>query len=222
MASYVISNGASSDGFNTTILPLSNDPEIVHPCCNGGNAFILGCNTTIYEVMYTWINGSFGTFTSIFPSNLSVASIINAPQQNNVTFGTAKYINGAILSAFSNDSQQLADKMALVYSETALGLAAGVFSPRINLEEQVRNVILVARVPIAPLYALLALDLLYGVAGILLGFFAWCASWKFGVKRMKQGLSVWGIIKYAFSRHASDQEVMRFLQGGDMNSEEAD
>jgi len=69
-----------------------------------------------------------------------MATIINAPQQNNLTFATPQYVNGAILAAFSHTSQELADRIALVYSQTALGLAAGVFSIRRNLEEQVQSV----------------------------------------------------------------------------------
>src|SRR5208282_634462 len=108
IAAYVISDSAPSDGLTAqgiNQLPLYNDSEIVHPCCLGGDAFILLCNTTVHEVTYIWLNGSFNTFTSVFPSNLTIASIINAPQQNNLTFGTPQYVNGAILSAFSNTSQ---------------------------------------------------------------------------------------------------------------------
>ena len=90
---------------------------------------MLLCNATIYDAEYTWINGSFGNFSSLNPSNTTMANIINGPQQKNTTFGLNQFVNGAVLATFSHTAEELAQKMALVYSQTALGLAAGV-SPR--------------------------------------------------------------------------------------------
>ena len=152
MASYVIAAGlASNREGGRSISPLFlNDPEIVYPCCLGGIAFILRCNTTVYEATYAWVNNSFDSFISLTPSNLSLANIVNGPQQNNNTFGIPQYVNGAILAAFSNTSQDLADKMALVYSQTALGLGSGSILSTAELGGTNQEVLLVARVPYAP------------------------------------------------------------------------
>jgi hypothetical protein len=213
IASYVLGNAAPSDGLpnnGSSHLPLWNDPEIVHPCCNDGNAFILRCKPTTYDVSYTWFNGSFGTFIAISPSNLSLAGIINGPQQDNYTFGSTQYVNGAILAAFSNTSQELADRLALVYSQTTLGLASGVLSPRENLLEQARNPLLVSRVPKAPLFTLVSLNLLYGFGGIVLASIALYENGKPGVTEMKRNLSIWGILEYSFMKNGVD--ITNFLR----------
>ena len=218
MASYVVAAGLSDDGKSgNSISPLfSNDPEIAYPCCLGGIAFILRCNTTVYEATYSWVNNSFGSFISLTQSNLSLSNIINGPQQNNNTFGIPQYVNGATLSAFSNTSQELADKMALVYSQTALGLAAGVLSPRQNLEEQTRQTLLIARVPYAPFYTLLILNLLYVVTGVVFGFLAIRANGFEKVRDIKAGLSIWGLLEHGFDGGRDVREVQLvegFLKG---------
>jgi hypothetical protein len=101
---------------------------------NGGLAFILLCNVTVYNATYTWINGSFAEFTELSIANENIATVVNGPQQRNLTFGLANFFTGAILSTFSSTAQEVADKMALVYGQTALGIAAGVFVKVENLE----------------------------------------------------------------------------------------
>ena len=76
------------------------------------------------------------------------------------------------LAAFSDTTQSFAGKMALVYSQTTVGYSAGVFSPRTNAEEQTRETSLVARLPFAPFYTLIALNLSYAVGTIILAIVA--------------------------------------------------
>jgi hypothetical protein len=209
MAVNVAGNGETSNGPGNGSLTLSDDPEIVNPCCLGGSAFILQCNTTAYEATYTWFNGSFKTFLTLTLANTTVANIINGPQQNNLTFGVSQYLNGAILASLSNTSQILADKMALVYSQTALGLAAGTFSPRNNLEEQHRDTILATRVPVAPFYAIIALDLCYAVTVALLAFLALRANGLDGVREVQAQLSIGGLIQHGFQRPIDDRDALQ-------------
>jgi hypothetical protein len=110
IAAYVLSNAAGNNG-DQNYIPLNNDPQVSSTVA--GRAFILRCNTTTFDVSYTWSNGSFGTFTNISPSNSTVSSIIDAPQLYNYSFGVAQYVNGAIMAAFSNTSHELADKSRL-------------------------------------------------------------------------------------------------------------
>ena len=180
--------------------PLYDDEEIIHPS-GGGDAFILLCNATVYDAIYSWIDGAV-TEALFSPSNVSLANIVNAPQRE-VTgsnrFGIAHFVNGAIVAGFSNTSQALADRLGLVYSQTALGLAAGAFSVRLNLEEQTRQSLLVTKLQYAPLYTLIALNIIYATFGIGLAVAGICASLKReGLREAQVWLSFWGIGAYGF------------------------
>lgn len=100
--------------------------------------------------------------------------------------------------------------MALIYSQTALGLATGVFSLRDNLEEQSRTVLFVTRVPIAPLYPLIVLNLFYVVIGALMAFIALRANpLSEGVREVQTRLSVWGLVAYGFENPVTDRPVQK-------------
>jgi hypothetical protein len=77
-------------------------------------------------------------------------------------------MQAASMAGLSNSSQNIADQFALAYSQTAMAVASDAFEPRAALRSQVRKRILVARVPKAPLFALLATNLLLVVLGIVL------------------------------------------------------
>ena len=106
------------------------------------------------------------------------------------TFGLNQLENGTTISVLGNNSQDIADYLALVYSQTAMGLAAGVFSGRANFEEQTRQQISVSRVPFGPFYTLVALNLLYAAAGGVITVIAIRANMTAGVKRIRMALSV--------------------------------
>ena len=119
---------ASIVNVNGDVGHLYNESDIVQ-VLNGGDAFVPRCNATVYNVSYSFINGFSSNTTELKPPSVNMASIVNAPQQ--VTqYSLNQFPNGAIHARFSNTPQELADKMALVYSQTALGFAAGLFSPR--------------------------------------------------------------------------------------------
>jgi hypothetical protein len=202
MATYVndVSIGLSQNGTTEIFAPaVSASPSHSDIVLGdlGGLAFILLCNATVYDATYSWVNGSFSKFTKLSVANDSLASIVNGPQQRNATFGASYFVSGAIVSIFSPTAQDLADKMALIYSQTALGISAGVFMSSGNSEEQTRQPLLVAKVPFGPLYTLIGLDLLYSVIGVLLALTAMC---KMKVKGVNSLFTVWGIIAQAFER----------------------
>ena len=74
-----IAAAVNSNGDNQSYV-LYNDSDIYHPVTNGGDAFTLLCNVTVYDVYYIWLNGSVADFTVQSPSNGSVAYIVNAPE----------------------------------------------------------------------------------------------------------------------------------------------
>jgi hypothetical protein len=186
-----------SNGSENFMPSIENDPEIVETNL-ASIAFILSCNVTVYEATYTWINGSFNNFTSLTPSNNTLSNVLNGPLQNNLTFGLSLLQTSALTSVLSNTSQELADYMAFAYSQTALGLASGVFSPQINILEQNRQQLTVARVPYAPFYALIGLNSLFGIIGAVLTVIAIYANRKEGVDKIRVSLTIWGVVAHGF------------------------
>jgi hypothetical protein len=173
---------------------LQEDPEIVTPV-HGGLAWVLSCSTTVFELAYSRINGTVQAL-SVTRANASVGGIIAAP--TNEGFGQSDIEIAARISSFSTTSQELANKWAALYSQTALGLSAGVMSPRSNIKQQTRSSILVARVPKLPLFVLIGLNLLYALLGILLALYAACFSSPSTTKDIQARLTVAGLAAVCF------------------------
>jgi hypothetical protein len=189
MAAYV------NEGLTNYTLPANATDSDIISGENDGLAFILLCNTTVYNATYTWINGSFGNFTELTIANEHIATVVNGPQQLNLSFGLTNFLTGALLSTFTATPQEVADHMALVYGQTALGIAAGVFVQAPNLDEQTRQQIIVAQIPYQSLYTLVAINLLYAAIGVIITIFA-LSNMRFGGVNFL--LTVWGVVAHAF------------------------
>ncbi len=132
-----------------------------------GRAFILLCNATVFTARHTSVNGSrigAGALHSVAPANVSVTNIVHGVAEFSKPGDTALR-QAAGVAALRNASQLMADDVALAFSRLALGGAAGAFERRPVLEAQYRSATLVARVPVAPLAALLAANLLLALLG---------------------------------------------------------
>ena len=162
---------------------------------NTGLTFILLCNSTIYDATYTWANGSFQEFTKLTPSNDSMARVINAPQQEDPWFGYSYFVSGATLSVFSPTVEEMVQKMADLYSRTVLGLVAGSFLGSQNIAEQIRTQIIAAKIPYAPFYTLVLLNLLCAVIGLGIAILAISNR---NTTKVTSLLTPWGVTAQAF------------------------
>ena len=144
---------------------LMNDLEIASSG-HGGVLSVLFCNTTVYDLEYTLVNGSVTRFLTA-PSNSSMANMLQGSQQY-TQVGDQTLIQAASIAALGDTAQNLANSFALSYSQTALAVSAGMFVPEKAVESQRRQNILVARVPKAPLFSLVLANLLLVVLGIVL------------------------------------------------------
>lgn len=179
-----------------TLVPANlTDSEVV-TTRNGGFTFAFLCNSTTYDATYTWINGSFNNFTSLTVANQTIAKMINIPLQLNSFFGYPYFVSGTILSVFASSGQEVANKMAAVYSRTVLGLVTGAFINGPNLVEQTRQNILVALVPYGPFYTLIGINLICAALGMVMASIAFCRQRK--VSNVIDLLSIWGILAQAF------------------------
>ena len=176
---------------------LQKDPEIITPV-HGGMAWVLKCQSNVYDLTYTWMNGSVQS-PDLKLSNASTGGLIAAPV--NGDFALPNFEIAAYIASFSASAQELANKWGDQLSQFALGLSAGVMSPHSNLLQQSRTEKLVARVPKAPLYALVLLNLIYAVLGLVLAVYAAVfAGVGRGTGAARQRLTVHGLVAECFER----------------------
>jgi hypothetical protein len=161
-----------------------------------GVVFILLCNSTVYDATYSWANGSFKEFTKLTKSNASVAAVINGPQLQLPQISYSYFVTGQAVAVYVPTVAELVQKMANLYSTTVLGLVAGSFYGTRNLAEQVRTPIpIAAKVPYAPFYTLVVLNLLCAAIGLVIAILA-ISNRRAG--RVTSLLSPWGLTAQAF------------------------
>lgn len=163
---------------------------------HGADLFALFCNSTVYDLEYTSVNGTITRFI-ITPSNTTVINIVQGSQQY-TNVGDPVILQGASIGALiSTSGQGVADYFALTYSQTALGVASAAFEPRSAIESQQRETILVARIPIAPLACLLVANLSLVVLGVILTILAlWAARGE--TREVQARLSIPGLVAAQF------------------------
>ncbi|KPI35252.1 uncharacterized protein AB675_3758 [Cyphellophora attinorum] len=149
---------------------LVSDPQIVKGVHGGSTIIALFCTSTVYDLEYTSVNGSITRFVTS-PSNTSMANILQGTQRLTEA-GDANLVQAASVAGLGDSAQAISDQFALSYSQTALAVASGAFEPRLALEAQSRENMLVARVPKAPLTCLLVANVSLVVLGIILAIVA--------------------------------------------------
>lgn len=179
----------------------SDSPQLVRNM-HGGDAVVLACNTTVFDVEYTSVNNTIVQWASQM-SNVSVANIVQGPlaKQTGDSRATPYLQYHSSIAMFSDSVQGLADYMALSYSKAALSFFASTLLEQDAVHAEERASMLVARVPIAPLLALVVANLLFVVAGIVLLAIALLYS-DGRTKDVQSRLSIAGLVSHAFeARH---------------------
>ncbi|KIW71964.1 hypothetical protein PV04_00190 [Phialophora macrospora] len=172
---------------------LAADPESVQNNANADYGFIFSCNTTFFELEYKMINGSFagGTTTPVdgtLASNAVFTYLYYLSYTQNVMEGA--FISGGVQS---NNSEEFADFLAQRFSETTLSMVSGLTVASPNAAEQTRERLLVTRLPKAPFFVSILLNLLYALLGLILATIA-LASQPRRSRSIQARLSIGGII----------------------------
>jgi hypothetical protein len=149
---------------------LQTDPEALAGGHGGSTIVIVACTSTVYDVEYSSVNGTVKNWRSSY-SNTSTTLIVQGTQRL-TEVGDSTLVQAVSIAGMASSAQEIADQFALAYSQTALAVASGAFEPRVALASQVREPILVARVPKAPLFALVASNLLLVLLGVILAIVA--------------------------------------------------
>ncbi|KAF9885165.1 hypothetical protein FE257_000691 [Aspergillus nanangensis] len=140
----------------------------------GGDVFVLGCHTTIYDVEYDRFNQSVSRFIATRSNNSATNIRYSA---NGYTLDGRYAVQQAVAAAtFSETAQEFADKVARAYGKVSLAIAAGSLEKQPAVAIQSREMTLVARVTTTPLITLIVVNLLYVVCGFVFAVVALIAS----------------------------------------------
>ena len=140
-----------------------NDSDVVYASSNGAS-WILNCSATVFDVSYTWINGSVASFNTT-AANSTVGGIFSAAFAAGLA--SLPLQNAAVLAGLSATSVDLAETTANYFSQSALALAIAAIAPRVNFLQQSRFTSTLTRVPKVPFYVLIGLKFFYALSAIL-------------------------------------------------------
>jgi hypothetical protein len=181
-----------------------NDPEVVMGGHGGATIVGLFCNATVYDVEYTSVNGAITRFITT-TSNSSTTNIIQGTQAL-TRIGDVNLVQAASVAGLGQSAQDISDAFALSYSQTALAAASGAFELRDAAEVQLRNPILVARVPTLPLAFLIVANMLLVLLGIVLTVIAFTTV-RGEVGEVQARLSIAAIVSAYFEGGRSQVPV---------------
>lgn len=151
------------------ITNIANDPDVVS--ASNALAAILLCSVSLYDVTYDVIEGNVTHMSSTL-SNISVTNVF-IPALSESGFGWPNMANAFNMAASVADTaQDLSDQFALAYSKIALSIGAGSVVKSPALAAQTRTSILVAKVPKAPLFLLVVINLIFVLLGVVLAIVA--------------------------------------------------
>jgi hypothetical protein len=177
---------------------LSNDSGVFQTNETTYIDFALRCPIMAYDVNYTWANGEIQNLAFVPSPNGSMLEIYHGVQfYVTVSGGDYQLQDFLVQAAMQNTSNELAYEWASLYSTKVLSTIGAYTTPRMDLQEQQRNSILVAKVPKAALGALIACSLAYTLLGLGLGIAAYKAS-ATDVRDLAAQLSLAGLTAAAF------------------------
>ncbi|CAN9275286.1 unnamed protein product [Alternaria alternata] len=151
------------DSIDLDDLILYGDPQvpqgIVVEIGDGRVGFAMSCNSTVYDVTYSLVNGSILVFNTTLTAP-SIAAMIKAPLQ--AGFGSYELFEKAAMSVLLSHSTIL-DAMELAFSQTFLALVAGVYDPAPFIEKRWRYDMTVTKIRKAPFYFLVVCMFMYAI-----------------------------------------------------------
>lgn len=171
-----------------------------------GGIWMLNCSTTVYDVSYTWVNGQMSSFNTTLAST-DFAALLTGP----FVVGDSPYIqnaldNVALIAGATNSSPGIAKSFAAEYSKLLLAYSIGAIDSVLVSAEQDRLVMNnVARIPLIPLYLLLATKGIYVLAVIILAIAAYAFTHPAETELVKDHLTVKGLA----SAHFNQPSVMQ-------------
>lgn len=192
---------------------LSKESDIGHPYTSI-DSWILTCSTTAYRVDYQWINGGVGAATVQEDDTL----VMFFGNQWTDPCSQPDLENIARTMSQSKDKKDLADQWALGFSKTTIARLAHLTTPTSTTAEQHRSKFLVARIPKAPLFVLVILNLIYAQAAIWLACYACLLAHPSQTRNVQARLTITGLVAACFEK-GSQQNGKAIMKIEDLYSE---
>ncbi|KAL8749095.1 MAG: hypothetical protein Q9199_007900 [Rusavskia elegans] len=167
----------------------------------GGANGILSCQTNISEILYRFVNGTLHVNDVRPPrGNASIPFVSGISGE----WAHEQLHQGLQLSFVrAKNPEDLAAGFASAYDQAVVSVPAGVMQPLPAINVTRRVVTQVARVPIAPFFTLILLNLLYALIGVILTLQAALAlSTGQSVKDAQARLSVASVVAESFENPA--------------------
>lgn len=174
---------------------------------HGSQAYVIGCKNTIFDVEYDQVNGSITRFDTRI-SNTSISNIWQSTIAE-YNLGYVQPVKQAMTAAFvtTNSSEDFANEVALAFGRANMALGAQGIEKRPTLALQERRTTLVARLPVAPLVAMVAFSLLFVVTGLLLTALAMWAARSREVRNIQATLGISGLVADRFEQKGLKREA---------------
>ncbi|MCJ1378106.1 hypothetical protein MMC17_001202 [Xylographa soralifera] len=170
--------------------------------------FFLGCETSFFNFTYTSVGGTIvSANTTLINNPLLVSALIEVEQSG---YCDAQIVSGAFFAWFQNGSQ-ITDIFAEQYDTTFLAPAASVINSVPTIAQQVRESILVTRVPKAALFGLTAtllLSAMFGLAMTITALISRPSAWR----DVQARLSILGLTSARFEMLGTAAEPVKQLK----------
>jgi hypothetical protein len=186
---------------------LSQIPEIVHPYTSK-DSWILTCSTTTYRVNYTWINGAVGTATVQEDNELGL--IVGTQWSDPCSQPDLENI--ARTMSHNKDKKDLADQWALGFSKTTIARLAHLTTATLTTAQQNRSKFLVARIPKAPLFVLVILNLIYAQVAIWLACYACLLAHPSQTRNVQARLTITGLTAACFEMSPGNAKAITKIE----------
>lgn len=199
---FAMAAATNAEARTKSALESGEDPGVV-TSARGASVFVLFCGSTIYDIQYSLVNNTIARFESR-KSNSTLANIIQGAQHYSPQAGYQILNQQASVSVTQDNIEGLERDMALAYSRVALSMAVAAFDPSAPIEKQSRETSLVARVPKAPLAALLLGNLLMALLGVVLTVIALVAvHGNNDIREVQARLGISGLVADRFEGDAA-------------------
>jgi hypothetical protein len=196
-------------------LTLNNDPGVLEGQGESYIDLVLSCSYTTYEVNYTWFNGTVQDVSFAQSPNGTLAEMFHGSQMYATITGGAPDLELNILDAAQQaNTTAFMQTWGNLYSVKVLSAIAGYSTGRPSMQEQERTVFLVAKVPTAPLWVIIACSLAYVILGFALGFAAFKSS-SSNVQDLAARLSLAGLTAAAFEERDGTGSHERIIKDAD-------
>ncbi|KAJ9626686.1 uncharacterized protein PV06_01505 [Exophiala oligosperma] len=187
--------------------PWEDDPEIYYDQYNKF-AWMLNCSSSVYQVSYDWVNGTIQRFDTTMVSDPLIGGVVSYPFVSGINVAHSCIEWATIKVQNSNGSKGISHDWAEYFSSCAISMLASPLQGIPPVLVQTRDDAYAAtRVPIVPLFALLAFKFLYCLAVFILAVAAYKFTNPSETQSVKERLSVKGLAATAFADGPNHQQV---------------